>query len=74
MTIFVFYVSAKNFNIDYFEVYGGLQAPGGISSFFPFNFTSNAVRIMSGGPWGLRYDIFVKTCILAKDALGETHG
>ena len=34
MTIFVFYVSAQIPNIEYFEVYGGLQAPGGISSFF----------------------------------------
>ena len=48
MTIFVFYVSAQIPNIEYFEVYDGLQAPGGISSFFSCNFTSNAVRIMSG--------------------------
>ena len=48
MTIFVFYVSAQIPNIEYFEVYGGLQAPGGISSFFSRNFPSNAVRIMSG--------------------------
>ena len=34
MTIFVFYVIAQIPNIEYFEVYGGLQAPGGISSFF----------------------------------------
>ena len=34
MTIFVFYVSAQIPNIEYFEVYGDLQAPGGISSFF----------------------------------------
>ena len=29
MTIFVFYVSAQIPNIEYFEVYGGLQAPRG---------------------------------------------
>ena len=34
MTIFVFYVSAQIPNIEYFEVYGGLQASGGIPSFF----------------------------------------
>ena len=33
MTIFVFYVSARIPNIKYFEVCGGLQAPGGISCF-----------------------------------------
>ena len=52
MTIFVFYVSAQIPNIEYFEVYGGLQAPGGISSFFLWIFPSNAVRIMSGDPLG----------------------
>ena len=34
MTIFMFYVSVQIPNIEYFEVYGGLQALGGISSFF----------------------------------------
>ena len=34
MTIFVFYVSAQIRNIEYFEAYGGLQAPGGISFLF----------------------------------------
>ena len=48
MTIFVFYVSAQIPNIEYFEVYGGVQALGGISSFFSLNFPSNAVRTMSG--------------------------
>ena len=48
MTIFVFYVSGQIPNIEYFEVYGVLQALGGISSFFSSNFPSNAVRIMSG--------------------------
>ena len=48
MTIFVFYVSAQIPNIEYFEVYGGLQALGGISSSVSLIFPSNAVRIMSG--------------------------
>ena len=52
MIIFVFYVSAQILNIEYFEVYGGLHAPGGISSFFSLSFPSNAVRIMSGDPLG----------------------
>ena len=50
--IFVFYVSAQISNIEYFEVYGGLQATGGISFFFSLNLPSNAVRIMSGDPLG----------------------
>ena len=33
MTIFSFYVSTQIPIIEYFEVYGGLQAPGGISFF-----------------------------------------
>ena len=33
MTIFVFYVSPQIPNIEYFVVYGGLQAPEGISFF-----------------------------------------
>ena len=45
---FFLYVSAQIPNIEYFEVYGGLQALGGISSLFSSNLTSNAVRIMSG--------------------------
>ena len=47
MTILVFYVGIQIPNIEYFEVYGGLQIPGGIS-FFSSIFPSNAVRIMSG--------------------------
>ena len=62
MTIFVFYVSAQIPNIEYFVVYGGLQAPGGISSFFSLNFPSNAVRIMSGDQFLTRVmTIFIKT-------------
>ena len=53
MTIFVFYVSAQILNIECFEVYGGLQPPGGISFFFSLNFPSNAVRVMSGDTLGL---------------------
>ena len=34
MTICVFYVSAQIPNVEDFVVYGGLHAPGGISSFF----------------------------------------
>ena len=34
LTIFVFDVSAQIPNIEYFEVYGGLHALGGSSSFF----------------------------------------
>ena len=48
MILFVFYVSAQIPNIEYFEIYGGVQAPGGISSFLSWNVTSNAIRIMSG--------------------------
>ena len=48
MTIFGIYVNPQIPNTEYFEVYGGLQIPGGISSFFSSNFLSNPVRIMSG--------------------------
>jgi len=48
MTIFGSYVSVQISNIEYFEVYGGLQAPGGISSFFSLKFLLNAARIMFG--------------------------
>ena len=34
MTIFVFYVSAQIPDIEYFDVYGGLWALGGISYIF----------------------------------------
>ena len=51
MTMFVSYVGSHFPNIEYFVVYGGLQAPGSISSFFSSNFPSNAVRIMSGDPF-----------------------
>ena len=64
MIIFVFYVSAQIPNIEYFEVYGGLHAPGGISSFVSLSFPSNAVRIMSGDPFLTRVMmIFMKTYI-----------
>ena len=62
MTIFGSYVSIKIANIGDFEVYGGLQALGGISSFFSLNFPSNAVRIMFGDRFlsGVKR-IFIKT-------------
>ena len=53
MTIFVSHVDPHIPNIGYMNVYEGLQALGGISSFFSRNFTSNAVRIMSGDTLGL---------------------
>ena len=46
------YVDPHIPNIGYMKVYEGLQALGGISSFFSSNFTSNAVRIMSGDHLG----------------------
>ena len=63
MTIFVFYVTTKIPNIEYVEVYGGLQALASISSFFPLNFPSNAVRIMSGDRFvsSQVMTIFIKT-------------
>ena len=65
MTVFVFYVSAQIPNIEFVVVYGGLQAPGGISSFFSSNYPSNAVRIMSGDPFLTRVMTnFIKTYIL----------
>ena len=67
MTIFGSYVSAQISNIEYFDVYGGLQAPGGISSFFSRNFFSNGVIIMSGDPFVSRVmTIFIDMTILKK--------
>ena len=51
MTIFVFYVNPQTPNIENFDAYGGLWAPGSISYFVSSNFPSNAVRIMSGDPF-----------------------
>ena len=48
MIIFGSHVDPHIANIGYMKVYQGLQALGGISSFFSLNFLSNAVRIMSG--------------------------
>ena len=65
MTIFVSYVSAQIPNIEYFEVYGGLLAPGGISSLFSSNFPSNGVRIRFGDPFLTRVTtIFINVTIL----------
>ena len=48
--VFVFHADPHIPNIGYMKVYDGLQALGGILSFFSLNLTSNAVRIMSGDP------------------------
>ena len=75
MTICVFYVSAQIPNIEYFEVYGELQALGGISVCFSLNFLSNVVRIMSGDQFLTRVmTISIKTYICVKVELGDTHG
>ena len=75
MAIFVFYVSAQIPNIEYFEIYEGLQARGGISFFISSNFTSNVVRIMSGDLFLARVmTIFVKTYIFVKVELGDNQG
>ena len=52
MTTFGSYVDPHFPYREYFAVYGGLQALGGISFFFSLNFPSNAIRIMSGDPLG----------------------
>ena len=74
MTIFVFYVSAQIRNIECFEVYGGLQAPGGISFFlvkFPVECRQNHV-------WGLifdpSYDNIHNYVHFVMVELGHTHG
>ena len=65
MTIWVFYVNPQTPNIEYFDVYGGLQIPGGISFFVSSNFPSHAVRIMSGDPFLTRVmTIFINVTIL----------
>ena len=65
MTIFGFYVSTQTLNIAKNEEFGGLQAPGGISSFFSSNFLSNAIRIMSVEPFSTPVmTIFVNVTIL----------
>ena len=65
MTIFVFYVNPQPPNIESFDVYGGLQIPGGISSFVSSNFLSNGVRIMSGDPFLSQVmTMFIKAYIL----------
>ena len=51
---------------------GGLQIPGGISSFFSSNFRSNGVRIMSGDQFVTRVmTIFIKTYIFVKVREGK---
>ena len=51
MTIFGIYVSIHIPSIEKFQVYGGLQIPGGIPSFYSWNFPSNGTGIMSGDPF-----------------------
>ena len=75
MTIFVFYVSAQIPNIEYYEVYGGLHAPGGISSFFSLSFPSNGIIIMSGDPFLTAVmTIFINVTILDIRSDGRTDG
>ena len=65
MTICVFYVNPQTPNIKNFDVYGGLQIPGGISFFFSYNFPLNAVGIMSGDPFVSRVmTTFINVTIL----------
>ena len=65
MTIFVFYVSAQIPNIEYFEVYGGLQAPGGISSIFLVQFPVECNQNHVWGPIFVpSYDHFYKNTLL----------
>ena len=65
MTILGIYVNPQISNIEYFEVYGGLQIPGGITSFFSSSFPSKAVRIMSGNLFLTRVmTIFINVYIL----------
>ena len=67
MTISGSYVDPHFPYLEYFEVYGGLQALGGISFLFSRNFTSNGVRIMSGDAFvGRVMTIFIKHVFFAK--------
>ena len=70
MTIFGSHVHGDISNIGYTKVYEGLQALGGISSFFSRNFTSNAVRIMSGVPWGPSYEHICKNTYFCQGRFG----
>ena len=75
MIIFVFCVNPQTPNIENFDVYRGLQIPGGISSFFSSNFPSNAVAIMSGDPFLTQVmTIFIKTYIFVKVREGRKKG
>ena len=56
----------------FFSLFGGLQAPGSISSLFLSNFPSNAVRIMSGDLFLTRVmTILMKTNIFVKVREGK---
>ena len=61
MTIFVFYVSAQIFNIEYFEVYGGLRPPGRYLIFFLVKFPVECRQNHVWGPiFGPSYDHIYK--------------
>ena len=65
MTTFVFFISRQIPNIEYFEVYGGLQALGGIS-FFSREISRRMQSESCLAPPGARVmSIFVKTYIFA---------
>ena len=53
MTIFGIYVNPHIPNIEYFEVYGGLQAPAGIPFLFLVNFP---VECRQNHVWGSIFD------------------
>ena len=62
-----FWILCQSSNPQYWKIWSiwGLQFPGGISSFFPSNFPSNATRIMSGEPFSIPFmTIFINVTIL----------
>ena len=75
MTIFGSYVSAQIPNIEYFEVYGGLQAPGGIPIFFLIKFPVECRQNLVWGPISdPRYDHIYKNVHFVTLELGDTRG
>ena len=67
MTIFVFYGSAQIPNIEYCEVYGGLQAPGGISFYCLVKFPVECRQNHVWGPiFGPSYDHIYKNVHLGQ--------
>ena len=69
MTIFVFYVSAQIPKIEYFVVYGSLQAPGGISSFSREISRRMPLESCLGTPWGPSYEHIYKNIYFWKGRL-----